>query len=63
LNLAIIALKQLIKDNGFILVDNVHYIQKEYNQNASAIEEFLNSQCQLDVSDRDRISRKSVKKG
>jgi phage/plasmid-associated DNA primase len=30
LNPAIIALKQLIKDNGFIHVDNVHVIQKEY---------------------------------
>ena len=46
LNLALIALKQLIKDNGFIHVDNVNSIQKEYNQNASAIEEFLNSQCE-----------------
>ena len=56
LNLALIALKQLIKDNGFIHVDNVNSIQKEYNQNASAIEEFLNSQCELDVSDRDNYT-------
>ena len=53
LNLAIIALKQLVKDNGFTHFDDVHSIQKEYNQNASAIEEFLNSQCHIDVTNRD----------
>jgi P4 family phage/plasmid primase-like protien len=56
LNLAIIALKQLIKDNGFIHVDNVYSVQKEYNQNASAIDDFLNSQCQIDVTDRDNCT-------
>jgi phage/plasmid-associated DNA primase len=53
LNLAIIALKQLIKDNGFIHSDDVHTIQREYNQNASAIEEFLNGKCRNDPSGRD----------
>jgi putative DNA primase/helicase len=56
LNLAIIALKQLIKVNGFTHVDDVRSIQKEYNQNASAIEDFLNSQCRLDVTDRDNYT-------
>ena len=56
LNLALIALKQLMKDNGFIHVGNVQSIQKEYNQNASAIEEFLNSQCHIDLADRDRYT-------
>ena len=53
LNLAIIALKQLIQDNGFIHIDNVHTIQREYNQNATTIEEFLNSKCRIDLTDRD----------
>ena len=53
LNLAIIALKQLIKDNGFIHVDDVNSIQKEYNENATAIEEFVNNQCRIDLSDRE----------
>jgi P4 family phage/plasmid primase-like protien len=56
LNLAIIALKQLIKDNGFIHADDVHSIQKEYNQNATAIDNFLNIQCQMDVTDRDNYT-------
>ena len=56
LNLAMIALKQLIKDNGFIHVNNVYSIQKEYNQNASAIDDFLHSQCQIDVTDRDNCT-------
>jgi P4 family phage/plasmid primase-like protien len=53
LNLAIIALRQLIKENGFIHVDNVHTIQREYNQNATATEDFFNSRCRLDVTNRD----------
>ena len=52
MNLAIIAWKQLIKDNGFIHVDNVYSIQKEYNQNATTIEDFLNKKCLLDLTDR-----------
>lgn len=52
LNLAIIALKKLITDNGFIHVDDVYSIQKEYNQNATTIEDFLNKKCQLDLADR-----------
>ena len=40
-------------------VDNVHSIQKEYNQNATTIEDFLNRQCQIDLTDRNNhtISR------
>ena len=53
LNLAIIALRQLIKDNGFIHIDDVQAIQREYNQNATAIEEFMNSKCRIDLTDRD----------
>jgi hypothetical protein len=46
----------LIKDNGFIHSDDVHSIQKEYNQNAGAINDFLNSQCKIDVTDRDNYT-------
>ena len=53
LNLAIIALKQLIKDNGFIHGDDVFTIQREYNQNATVMEDFLNRKCRNDPSDRD----------
>jgi putative DNA primase/helicase len=56
LNLAIIALKQLIKDNGFIHVDNVYYIQKEYNQNATTIEDFLTNKCRIDLTDIDNYT-------
>ena len=41
LNLAIIALKQLIKDNGFVHIEDVHSIQMEYNQNATTVDDFL----------------------
>jgi putative DNA primase/helicase len=56
LNLAIIALKQLIKVNGFTHVDDVHSIQKEYNQNATTIEDFLNRQCQIDLTGRNNYT-------
>ena len=49
-------MKQLIKDNGFIHVDNVHSIQKEYNQNATAMEDFLNDRCQIDLTDRNNYT-------
>jgi phage/plasmid-associated DNA primase len=52
LNLAIIALKQLIKDNGFIHLSNVQTIRKEYNKNASTIDDFLNTKCRIDPTER-----------
>jgi P4 family phage/plasmid primase-like protien len=52
LNLAIIALRQLIKDNGFIHIDDVSSIQREYNQNATAIDDFLNSECRIELTNR-----------
>lgn len=56
LNLAIIALKQLIKDNGFIYVDDVHSVQKEYNQRATIVDDFLNKKCRLDLTDRNNYA-------
>lgn len=56
LNLAIIALKQLIIDNGFVHVGDVHTIQQEYNQNATALDDFLTSQCHIDLTDRDNYT-------
>ena len=53
LSLTIIALKQLIEDNGFVHVDDVQSIQKNYNQNATAMEDFLNSQCRVNLTDRE----------
>jgi len=52
LNLAIIALKQLIKDNGFVHVGDARTIQKECNQNATAVEDFMNTHCHIDQTDR-----------
>jgi phage/plasmid-associated DNA primase len=56
LNLAIIALQQLIKDNGFIHIEDVHTIQKEYNQNVTTIDEFLISKYRIDPTDRDNYT-------
>jgi hypothetical protein len=46
----------LIKDNGFIHVNNVYSIQKEYNQNATTIEDFLTNKCRIDLTDRDNYT-------
>ena len=54
LNLALVALRQLIKDNGFIHTDDIETIEKEYNLNASTAERFVRERCQVDVSDRER---------
>jgi putative DNA primase/helicase len=52
LNLAIIALNQLIKDNGFVHIEDVHSIQREYNQNATTVDDFLSTHCRIDLTDR-----------
>ena len=56
LNLAIIALKQLINDNGFVHIEDVHSIQREYNQNSSTIDKFLINKCHKDTIDRDNYA-------
>ena len=45
LNLALIALKQLIKDNEFIHTDDIATVEREYNLNASTVEKFLAYKC------------------
>jgi putative DNA primase/helicase len=45
LNLALIALRQLIKDNGFIHVSDIATIERDYNLNASTVERFLREKC------------------
>jgi hypothetical protein len=54
LNLALIALRQLIKDSGFIHTDDIETVEKEYNLNASTAERFVREKCEVDVSDRER---------
>jgi putative DNA primase/helicase len=52
LNLALIALKQLNKDNGFVHSDDIKTVRKEYNKNANTMVTFLADQCNLDMTDR-----------
>ena len=53
LNLALISLRQLIKDNGFINVQDIESIREEYNQNSNSIEKFLASNlCEYNILDR-----------
>ena len=45
LNLALIALRQLIKDNQFVQIDDIATIERDYNLNASTVERFLSEKC------------------
>jgi P4 family phage/plasmid primase-like protien len=53
LNLALIALRQLIKDNGFIHTDDIETVEREYNLNANTVERFLADKCTINISDRE----------
>jgi putative DNA primase/helicase len=53
LTLALIALRQLIKDNGFIYTDDIQTIEREYNLNANTVERFLTEKCTMDASNRE----------
>jgi P4 family phage/plasmid primase-like protien len=59
LNLALLALRQLIKDNGFIHTDDIQTVEREYNLNANTVERFLADKCSMDASEREsfRICR------
>jgi hypothetical protein len=47
LNLALIALKQLIKDNGFNYIDDITTIAKNYTLNSSNVERFVRERCEI----------------
>jgi P4 family phage/plasmid primase-like protien len=47
LNLALIALCKLIKDNGFIHSDDIATVEREYNMSANTVERFLAEKCTL----------------
>jgi putative DNA primase/helicase len=52
LNLVLIALKQLIKDNEFKYADDVETTKIKYGQNASSVDGFLSHKCYIDRTDR-----------
>jgi P4 family phage/plasmid primase-like protien len=55
LNLALIALKQLIKDNGFIHIDDIAKIEKDYTLNSNNVERFVRERCEITGNDEDFI--------
>ncbi len=56
LNLALIALKKLIKDNEFIYADDIKTVEENYLKD-SAIVQFLSDKCIINVSEKDCIAR------
>jgi P4 family phage/plasmid primase-like protien len=55
LNLALIGLKQLIKDNGFKHLDDIEAVRKEYEENSNNVIGFLSSEFTMTGSDDDYI--------
>ncbi|MGC1931791.1 MAG: DUF5906 domain-containing protein [Candidatus Nitrosopolaris sp.] len=55
LNLSLIALKQLIKDNGFVYVDNIATIEKNYTLNSNNVERYVKERCDITGNDGDYI--------
>jgi hypothetical protein len=53
LNLALIALKQLIMDKGFVHVDDFVTIEKDYTLNSNDIERFVREKCEITGNDED----------
>ena len=47
MNLALRALRQLIKDNGFIYTDDIQTVEREYNLSANTVEGFLTEKCSV----------------
>ncbi|PWU82416.1 MAG: hypothetical protein DLM72_01990 [Candidatus Nitrosopolaris wilkensis] len=56
LNLALIALKKLIKDNDFVYADDIKTVEESYLKN-NAIVQFLRDRCIIDASEKDCVSR------
>lgn len=50
LNLALVALKKLRKDNGFKDIA-VEKVRKKYEQKSNTVKGFLDSECKIDISD------------
>ncbi|NAL78183.1 DNA primase family protein [Nitrososphaera sp. AFS] len=55
LNLSLIALKQLRKDNGFIHIADISSIEKDYTLNSNNVERFVRERCEITGDDEDFI--------
>lgn len=53
LNLALFALKQLIRDNGFAYIDDIKTVTKDYTSDADSITKFLEEKCAITGKDED----------
>jgi hypothetical protein len=55
LNLALIALRQLIKDSGFVHVDDIATVAKDYTLNSNNVERFVRERCVITGNDEHYI--------
>lgn len=55
LNLALIALKQLRRDNGFAYIEDIKTVAKTYTLNANSAVKFLEERCVITGKDEDKI--------
>jgi phage/plasmid-associated DNA primase len=50
LDYALIALRKLIRDDGFMYIDDIDTIERTYRLNSSTVEKFLHDRCEVDTS-------------
>jgi len=50
LNLCLIMLRQLVKDDGFSRLDDIAVVEKDYKLNSNTVEKFLEFMCDVETS-------------
>jgi hypothetical protein len=55
LNLALISLRRLIKDNGFVHTDDIETVKEYYNLNSSGVERFVMEKCEVTKDKEDYV--------
>jgi hypothetical protein len=55
LNLSLFGLKRLVKDNGFIHIDDISVIERDYTLNSNNVEKFVREKCEITGGDEDCI--------
>jgi hypothetical protein len=53
--LALISLRRLIKDNGFVHTDDIETVKDDYNLNSSGVERFVMERCEVTKDKEDYI--------
>jgi len=55
LNLVLISLRQLIKNNGFTETDDIETVKEDYELNSSTVASFVHDTCEITLNEEDDI--------